>query len=48
MKRKKKMRGQVENPKRRLDYEKDTYIENPKGRFRKGEILQGHSGNGIL
>ena len=48
MKRKKKMRGQVENPKGRRDYEKDTQIENLKGWSRKKEIDQGHSGNGIL
>ena len=48
MKRKKKMRGQVENPKGRLDYEKNTWIENLKGRSKKKKIDQGHSGNGIL
>ena len=42
------MRGQVENPKRRLDYEKDTWIENLEGQSRKKEIDQGHLGNGIL
>ena len=45
---KKKMRGQVENPKGRPDYEKDTKIENLKGRSRKKEIDQEYSGNGIL
>ena len=45
MKRKKKMRGQVENPKGQFSYKKDTQIENLKGRSRKKEIDQGHSGS---
>ena len=45
---KKKMRGQVETPKGRLDYKKDIQIENLKEQSRKKEIDQGHTGNGIL
>ena len=47
-KEKKKMRGQVENPKGRFDYEKDAQVENLKRRSRKKEIDQEYLRNRIL